>query len=641
MSPTPETRSWAGTDAAPVLPAGLTWFNVSRPLTLEDLRGRVVLFDFWTAGCINCQHIIPDLKRLEAEFGESIAVVGVHSGKYSTEHEDESVLEAVRRFGIEHPVVNDPDFVVWDAYDAHAWPTVVVVDPRGNRSGKYAGEGVYQVLQPVVASLVDEFRGLGELTPRQLPVSLAAAPSTAVLAYPGDVLADEATGRLYISDTGHNRVIEATLEGRLLRAFGSGEEGFADGAPPEAAFRQPRGLALGPDGNTLYVADTANHAIRAINLATGETTTAAGTGRQLVDLPRGALPARDVAMASPWDLVATAGRLYISMAGVHQLWVFDPAAGTVEVFAGTSREGIGDGDRLTMALLAQPSGITSDGETLFWVDPESSALRSLPVAGVSQVATLVGTGLFDYGDRDGAARDAQLQHPQGVAYDDGALYIADTYNHRLRVFDITAREVGTAAGSARGWSDGAGGAARFDEPGGLSVAAGRVYVADTNNHLVRVFDPRTGVTGTLTLTNVAAVAPTTAGSVETIRLQPQQVTPGVTTLRVRIAAPEGFHLNASAPSTLDVVSANEAIVLPGERRLTWSSDETAVEFPVPVQLAPGATELTATLSAYYCRTGAEALCFVGRYGIVLPITVTPASSLSEPSLEFELPPLAG
>ncbi|MGB4860882.1 MAG: thioredoxin-like domain-containing protein, partial [Tepidiformaceae bacterium] len=248
-------KSYAGTDPAPAIPTGVTWFNVQRPLTLEELTGRIVLLDFWTLGCINCQHIIPDLKRLEAEFGDDLVVIGVHSGKYATEHDDDSIRDAIRRNGLEHPVLNDPDFAVWRTFGASAWPTLVLIDPAGNLVGGHAGEGVYDLFEPILQSLKAEFSANGLLKPAPLPLALDAAPATAVLSYPGKALADASSGRLYVADSGNNRIIVSTLSGELLKAVGTGEEGFADGDASEATFRQPQGLTLSSDGKTLYVAD--------------------------------------------------------------------------------------------------------------------------------------------------------------------------------------------------------------------------------------------------------------------------------------------------------------------------------------------------------------------------------------------------
>jgi len=637
VSSQPERTSWAGTEPAPPFPPGLTWFNVQRPLSLEDLRGRIVLLDFWTAGCINCQHIVPDLKRLEAEFGDRLVVIGVHSGKYAEEHEDETIREAIRRLGITHPVINDADFRVWTTYGARAWPTLVLIDPAGNLVGYHEGEGVYPLFQPILASLVAQFAGRGLLRSDPPPLAPGAPPAAATLAYPSAVAVSPAADRLYIADAGNHRIIEAARSGEVLRVFGTGQPGFADGAPAEAAFRDPQGLALSADGRTLYVADTRNHAVRAIDLASGETRTIAGTGRQLTRLPRGPEPAREVDLASPWGLVEVGRRLFVTMAGVHQVWVLDLAAGTIDVFAGTSREGLDDGPRREMATLAQPSGITTDGTSLYWVDPEASAVRTVPIEGDGEVRTLVGTGLFDYGDRDGVGRQGQLQHPQGIAFAGGVIYVADTYNHRIRVLDPATRQLGTAAGSDRGWSDGTAGEARFAEPAGLAWDGRLLYIADSANHLVRTFDPVSGTVSTLALANIERLRPPAGGPVETHDLPAQTVAPGAANLRIEIAAPPGYHLNALAPSVLELSSSNPAVVEPGEHRLEWRTDDASISFPVPVILAPGSAVLTATVSAYYCREGQEALCLVARIAYRLPLDVVPGAPAAEPRLQLLLP----
>ena len=640
-SPAPR-KSWAGKEAAPAIPTGVTWFNVEQPLTLAELKGKAVLLDFWTLGCINCQHIIPDLKRLEAEFGDALVVIGVHSGKYSTEHEDDSILEAVRRFGLQHPVINDPDFDVWRTYGASAWPTLVLIDPVGNLVGGHAGEGVYPLFQPILASLLEEFDAKSLVDRKPLPVSLDATTTATLLSYPGKVLADEKGGRLFIADSGHNRILVADLNGVLSVAIGSGKEGFADGAAGEASFRQPQGLALSEDGRTLYVADTRNHAVRKVDLVTNEVITVAGTGKQLDRLPGVNAKAKETEMASPWDLVQSATKLYITMAGIHQIWVLDLQLGTIEVFAGTSREGIDDGDRRRQATLAQPSGIATDGRYLYWVDPESSAARRISLTGDGEVETIVGTGLFDYGNEDGRGKKAKLQHPQGIAVAAGIIYVGDTYNHEVRAINAATFEVTTVAGTgSRGWSDGPGQIALFDEPGGLGAARGLVYIADTNNHLVRTLDVASGRVSTLTLSNLLVASGATPGRPMQVVLAAQSVAPGATNIRVTVTSPAGYHLNSQAPSRLALSSSNAAVVELGERAVQWSSDEVEFSLPVPVILSEGTATVSGTASVYYCRTGEEALCFIQQIELTLPVTVTPTSSQGEVQLRYMLPESAG
>jgi thiol-disulfide isomerase/thioredoxin len=636
--PSAGERSWAGKDPAPAFPNGLQWFNVEQELELARLKGKVVLLDFWTLGCINCQHIIPDLKRLEAEFGDALVVIGVHSGKYATEHDDDSIREAVRRYGLEHAVVNDPDFAFWQAYGATAWPTLALIDPAGKIVGGHAGEGVYPLFQPIIASLVKEFEAKREIDRTPLPLKLDASVVATVLSYPGKVLADAASGRLFIADSGHNRVLVATLTGELLQAIGTGEEGFADGGPREATFRQPQGLGLSADGRTLYVADTRNHAVRAVDLATGEVMTIAGTGRQLDRLPQPGARGRETALGSPWD-VAVAGRtLFITMAGVHQIWSLNLDDGAIAPFAGTSREGIQDGARRSMATLAQPSGITTDGVYLYWVDPESSAVRTVPIAGESDVNTLVGTGLFDYGDEDGRGKSAKIQHPQGIVLAGGGLVIADTYNHKVKTVSLSG-EVRTLAGDERGRADGPGEAARFDEPSGVGFAAGVIYVADTNNHALRTVDLASGRVATLTLSNLSVAAG--PGKRTRVQLAPVEVAPGVSTVRFTIISPAEHHLNSQAPARLDLTVSDPATLELSERTLTWSSDSAEISFPIGALLKEGRVSLTATGSIYYCRGGEEALCFIQQVEIILPITVSPGSTVGEVAFVYTLPSSTG
>ena len=640
-APTPPggRKTWAGTQAAPEFPTGVTWFNVERPLTLADLQGKMVLLDFWTQGCINCQHIIPDLKRLEEEFGDSLAVIGVHSGKYSTEHEDDTVREAIARYGIEHPVINDPDFAVWRTYGANAWPTVVLIDPAGNLVGGHAGEGVYPLFQPILTALLGEFEGRIDRTP--LPVQLDASVTSTVLSYPSKVLVDG--GRLFIADAGHNRILVADTNGKLERAIGTGEEGFADGAAEEATFRQPQGLDLSDDGRTLYVADTRNHAVRAVDVSTWGVTTIAGTGQQLDRLPTNGAKAKETGLASPWDVLAVGDRLFISMAGVHQIWEMSLQSGEIGIFVGTSREGIEDGPRRSAATLAQPSGLAADDFFLYWVDPEASAVRrvALDAEIEGSVQTLVGTGLFDWGDEDGTGTAAKLQHPQGIDLEGGRLLIADTFNHKIKALDPATFEVTTAAGTGeRGWRDGPRQVAALEEPGGLSIAGTKAYIADTNNHLIRVLDLVEGTVSTLTLTNLGVLGGADGTAVQ-VRIPPQSVAPGATNLRIRITSPDGYHLNSQGPSMLTLTSSNAAVLELGERELTWQSDEPGVELPIPVVGREGTATVTGMASVYYCRDGEEALCFVRAIEVTAEVEVRAGASGGEAVVEVVLPEVEG
>jgi DNA-binding beta-propeller fold protein YncE len=506
---------------------GTAWLNTERQLTLADLRGKLVLLDFWTYCCINCLHVLEDLKYLEHQYaGRPFVVVGVHSPKFANEDDAGNVRQAIARYGITHPVLLDSGRRTWDAYAVRGWPTLVLIDPRGYLLGQVSGEGNRERLDAAIGQALELLEADGVLDDRPLPLRLEAEAGalspTSPLLYPGKVLADDDAGALYVADTGHHRLVRARLDGddslgaelgsEGYTVIGSGEPGAQDGDFDTATFRAPQGMALHGESGWLYVADTGNHLIRRVDLAARIVTTVAGTGEQ-GHRRRGAWPARAAGLNSPWDLCLLGGKLYIAMAGSHQLWVYDPADETIAVFAGSGAEGRADGPASTAAL-AQPSGLATDGMQLYVADSEISCVRMVsfaPDGGEIRVTTLAGGDLFQFGDRDGRGDAARLQHPLGVAWvpagvpGGGLVYVADTYNHKLRRLDPTTRDLTTfAGGGVSGSQDGPVSAARFAEPSGLSEARGRLYVADTNNHAIRVVALADGAVSTLTIPGLCA-----------------------------------------------------------------------------------------------------------------------------------------
>jgi DNA-binding beta-propeller fold protein YncE len=277
----------------------------------------------------------------------------------------------------------------------------------------------------------------------------------------------------------------ARPEGAIEGVVGSGKRGFKDGPFESAEFNQPQGAAV--DGDVLYIADTENHAIRAAGLRTRQVTTVLGTGQQARQFNvsgRGA----GVALNSPWDVLVQGGKLYIAMAGAHQLWEADLETWEARPFAGSGREARIDG-ALAAAALAQPSGLATDGKKLYFADSETSSVRWADLGNPGQVGTLIGEDLFEFGDRDGTRPRARLQHPLGVTLHDGLLYVADTYNSKVKIIDPARAASVTFAGTGKhGARDGKLSEATFDEPGGLAFLNGNLYVADTNNHRIRVID---------------------------------------------------------------------------------------------------------------------------------------------------------
>ena len=427
-------------------------------------------------------HVLPQLRELEERFAGRVAVIGVHSGKFVAERVTARIREAAARYGVRHPVVNDRHFRVWRSYAVRAWPTLALVDPAGYVRGLHAGEFTSARLVPLLERMIDDF-GVAARTPAAAGAPPAGDPSPGgpALRYPGKIAVDGS--RVAVADTGRHRVLVGTLDAggrrmRVERVVGGGEAGYADGLAPR--FDAPLGLAFG--GDTLYVTDAGSHTVRAVALGSGAVRTVAGTGAQLRtrrDRDAGAL-------SSPWDLALVGDTLYVAMAGTHQLWAVRTDGGGLRAHAGGRGEDVRDGP-LPDALLAQPMGIDADAERLYFADAETSAVRAASIDPAGAVRTIVGTGLFDFGDADGAGDDARLQHPQGViAHPGGRLLVADSYNDSLRWVHPATRAVET-------WVRG------FHEPGGLALGDGLVYVADTNAHRVAVVDESTGEVGELTI----------------------------------------------------------------------------------------------------------------------------------------------
>jgi len=612
-----DMSDYAGTVNAPEFPAGLQWLNTDGPLHLRDVRGKVVLLDFWTFCCINCMHVIPDLKRLEKKYAGELAVIGVHSAKFTSEKDTENIRQAILRYEVAHPVVNDRDMRVWREYGVNAWPTLVLIDPAGKIVGVLSGEGIYEPLDEAISQVIKAFdaKGLIDRKPLSLRLERDRAPE-GVLSFPGKVLADAASGRLFIADSNHNRIVAVSLaDSSVLDVAGSGEIGLTDGAFAEAAFNHPQGMAL--DGQRLYVADTENHAIRLVDFATRRVTTVAGTGQQARQSDVSG-PATQTPLNSPWDLLLHNGALYVAMAGSHQLWRMDVKAGRIERFAGSGREARTDGP-FELAALAQPSGIATDGRKLYFADSEDSSIRSADLDPRGRVETIVGGDLFEFGDRDGHGLEARLQHPLGVACHDGVLYAADTYNNKIkRVWPGERRAESFLGTGGAGLADGE--TATFDEPGGLSVAGDKLYVADTNNHVIRVADLKTRRVETLQLKDMERLqAPRkSAFAGKVVALAPQSVEPGDATLTLTVELAPGFRLNAQAPNQLTLAAEGSVSFRTagggGGKPAAPEGNEQNISNPhypvtVPIRVGEGDGAIRADFVVYYCDEGKKNLCY--------------------------------
>ena len=627
---------------------GRNWLNTGgRQLNLEDLRGKIVLLDFWTFCCINCLHVLDELRPLEEKYSDVLVTVGVHSPKFEHEADPVALAAAVERYEIHHPVLDDPELLTWQAYTARAWPTLVVLDPEGYIVAHLSGEGHAAGLESLVAELVEEHEAKGTLHRGDGPY-VPAEPTAGNLRFPGKVTALPG-GTFLVADTGHHRLVE--LEADLTtvrRVIGDGTKGWADGDAASARFNEPQGVALLPAdiaakaGYDVVVADTVNHRLRGVDLAAGTVSTVAGNGVQrLLDAGNqtkagpaaGADEAGDsapadasdllgadpleVSLSSPWDLAWSAKlqRLVVAMAGTHQIFGFDPLTGAVSLLAGTGLEGLLDGSA-AQAWFAQSSGLAEDADGNLWVaDSETSALRRLTVteAGVG-VETAVGTGLFDFGFRDGAAAEARLQHPLGVAVlPDGSVAIADTYNGAVRRYDPATQTVSTLA---RGLSE------PSDVLVDTSAAEPLLIVVESNRHqLIRLPIPKE------------------AQSVDEGARQTQRpktaVESGPMALTVRFAAPKGQKLDDrwGDPTQLKISASPEELLVSGGGTATGLTREIVLSDTV----TEGVLHITARAAACDGEPGGEipdhAACHMYQQDWGIPVVV---SAGGESSLVLDL-----
>ncbi|MDQ0848554.1 thiol-disulfide isomerase/thioredoxin [Arthrobacter sp. B3I9] len=567
---------------------GRNWLNTGgKSLDLESLRGKIVLLDFWTFCCINCLHVLDELRPLEQQYSDVLVTVGVHSPKFEHEADPVALAAAVERYEIHHPVLDDPELDTWKAYTARAWPTLVVIDPEGYIVAHLSGEGHADGLSVLIPELIAEHEAKGTLHRGNGPY-VAPEPTSGTLRFPGKALylpagrgaapegsapgSESGAGSWLVTDTGHHRLVQLSTDFQtVLGTYGSGEKGYADGGADDSRFNEPQGLVLLPEdvalkaGYDVVVADTVNHRLRGISLADGTVSTLAGNGVQRlletgparVDEEGAAYGARleadplGVSLSSPWDVVWSVklNAVVVAMAGVHQIFSFDPLSGAVSIIAGNGLEGLLDGPAAE-AWFAQSSGLAEDAEGHIWVaDSETSALRKLVIGddGSIAVETAVGKGLFDFGFRDGEASEARLQHPLGVTVlPDGSVAIADTYNGAVRRYDPASRTVSTLA---RGLS----------EPSDVIVdhthvagAEPLLVVVEANKHqLVYVPIPK-------------EAQQVDEGAAQTHRPK-SPVAPGLLQLTVRFAAPTGQKLDDrwGDPTQLKISSTPPELLLSG------------------------------------------------------------------------------
>ena len=673
--PVPADHPFPHRIKAPTFEGGVEWMNTAGPLEVKDLRGKFIILDFWTYCCINCMHILPELKKLEHAYPNELVVIGVHSAKFDGEKESKNIREAILRYEIEHPVVNDSEHKIWEKFRVNSWPSLRAIDPEGYVIAEHSGEIDFDSLNAFLKKALPYYKKKGLLDETPLQFQQEKYAEITPLRFPGKVLADAASNRLFIADSNHNRIVITDLAGKLLDVIGSGVIGKADGEYHKASFDHPQGMAL--LGQTLYVADTENHMLRKVDLEKQVVSTIAGTGEQRrlgywpgfdptkrdrngepiipkrwVDRPR------TTALNSPWALYIHQNDLYVAMAGPHQIWKMTLDQKEIGPWAGNGREDIVDGPHLPplpyeegFSSFAQPSGLASDGKALFVADSEGSSIRTVPFDTQQAVTTLIGTAelpfarLFTFGDVDGPASKARLQHPLGVVYHEGLIYVTDTYNNKIKVVDVAKQTVTSLSGIGKpGKSDNP---AEFDEPAGISYAAGKLYIADTNNHSIRTIDLKTKTVSTLAIAGLSPPVPPKPDPTKAFAGGKPVSSPAVSLkpvggnvqLNVKLSLPEGYKINTLAPMRYLVQTTSDA----GPIKLSSLNQSSRVAEPkneftvsLPVQKDSGTDSLKLSLIYYYCKEGAEGICKMGTVTWTLPLTIDPQAKESAAALDYEV-----
>ena len=634
---------------AGILDGGTEWLNTSQPIDLKDLKGKIVILDFWTYCCINCMHILPDLKFLEEKYANQIVVIGVHSAKFNNEKDSANIRDAILRYEIQHPVVNDSEMIIWRKFGTQSWPTMALIDPEGKFAGSVSGEGQRELFDKIITQLIKYHRSKGTLDETPLVFQSEASKSQpTALRYPGKVLADAASARVFITDSNHNRIVVAGTNGELLQIIGNGRSGRADGSFETAEFNHPQGTVL--VGQHLYVADTENHLLRDIDLEAKTVSTLAGTGKQS-PLGFGGGKLLKAPLNSPWSIAHADGTLYIAMAGPHQIWSHVLGSDSIHVYAGSGREDVINGPLKTSAF-AQPSEIVADadGAFLYVVDSEGSAIRKVPTNRTGQVTTVAGTSelpngqsLFAFGNQNGVGPNARFQHPLGIAVSGNELIVADSYNHSLRRIDLQTATVSTLAGSGAAGNELD--PLQLSEPGGLSVSDTSLYVADTNNHRIVVMDLTTQQARVF---EIAGLAPPTPPKAAVVRDTSDAIKTDAVTIasaeklavQIALTIPAGYKLNELAPVTWEIFADGEQTMVPAES--LDQRDEAVVSdgqasFDVPMTKEPGTATFFVRVSYGYCGTAENALCRLATATWRVPLTV--ATEGADPLLKLAFPAL--
>ncbi len=586
------------------------WLNVSRPLEVSDLKDRLILLDFWSYSCVACIQNLPEIKKLEEQFGSKLTVIGVHSGKFENEKDPVAIKKAVIRYDISYPVIDDSDLKIWNSFEVKALPTLVLINPHGNVIKTYVEEDLekiksdikhfvskykFQVNREPLPILLEKFNTIGNVL--SFPTKLEYAADFSYKSRHLPVI--------FISNSGQNTIIASSLSGEMVLKIGSGKKGFEDGSFDVASFNSPQGIAY--RSGKLYVADFGNNAVREINFKDGVVRTIIGSGIR-GDIISEDLDAKDANLSSPTDVDFFGNGIAISNSGTHQILSYNPKDETISVLAGNGMEGSEDG-KYPENSLAQTSDMSVFGRKLYFVDATSSALRVLSEDG--EVQTLVGGNLKKSGHVNGSKDQALLQHPLGVLADDTGVYIADSYNQKIRKYDFSSKKIHDLVGKNRGDKVGSSSISEFDEPEGMIAVLDRFYLADSNNNRILVLSR--GSFSTDLLNVMPPLKLPKEGFLQYLpNLQKSEdiVVKSNSEISIKIDLKNGWKINEDGPSFVNLLELKDD----KEANLVSSFDWHSVKSKdLKISKLKDGKTYVLQGSIYYCEDKPNALCYIKSY----------------------------
>jgi DNA-binding beta-propeller fold protein YncE len=607
-------------------PEDTNWLNTKKNISLSDLKGKFVLIQFLSFSSINSIHAIADLKKIETKYAKELQIIAVHSGKFPSQKNFENIRQAVLKFDLTYPLALDKDFLFWNLYGINSWPTHILINPMGEIIGKLSGEEIAKSLDDVIPELIIEFDSKKKLNRNTLSfVSLEKDKlAETVLSFPNKVILNGSGTELFVSDTNHHRILHIDIQNKkILNIIGSNEFGNEDGLFADAKFGRPNGIFL--KENILYIADTNNHSIRVADLRTKKVSTLAGSGKQAKSLNVSGT-GNQVSLNSPYDLTEYKNKLYISMLGSHQLWTLDLKTLEAEVYAGSGRENLEDGKLLNSAL-SQPMGITKDYTRLYFLDSNTSALRSADLKLEGSIKTLIGKGLFESGDIDGKFPDARLQYPVGIFHNERKIFIADTLNHKIKSYDIDTKELRTLAGTDdSGFLNSNANESSFNEPSSIAKHNHLIYIADTNNHSIRILDLKANTVKSFDfeLSEKLFIKQNQSSKKfdgEIISVPEMSIHPDSTEIKVHFELQPGYKWKVDSPFFSQNFSMNEsniAVIFPKEEIVR----NPILPKIIKIKVITGKADLFFNSLLFYSEADSNSITLIKKISVVVPVHVS-------------------